>query len=115
MISIRNLLPIFRVRRDMGLARAFRATLTGESGVPDPHQATVLAHLRAFCFADVSTIAFTPDGAADPVASAAQQGRRDVWLMIAFYLNLEERELVQLDREYQQQLRELEQRSTFDA
>ncbi|KTT68799.1 hypothetical protein NS319_12235 [Sphingomonas sanguinis] len=50
----------------------------------------VLADLRDFTFARSS--AFDPD----PIIMARRQGRRDVWLRIANYLNLDEAEVQQL-------------------
>jgi hypothetical protein len=54
----------------------------------------VLADLRDFTFAETS--AFDPD----PIIMARRQGRRDVWLRIANYLNLDEetvRKLMEID------------------
>lgn len=50
----------------------------------------VLADLRDFTFARTS--AFDPD----PIIMARRQGRRDVWLRITNYLNLDEAEVQQL-------------------
>jgi len=63
---------------------AYRATFLAEDRalrVPAHH---VLADLRDFCFARTS--AFDPD----PIIMARRQGRRDAWLRIANYLNLDE-------------------------
>jgi hypothetical protein len=49
-----------------------------------------LADLRDYCFADSS--AFDPD----PIIMARRQGRRDVWLRITKYLNLDEAQVQQL-------------------
>lgn len=50
----------------------------------------VLADLRDYSFARSS--AFDPD----PIIMARRQGRRDVWLRISNYLNLDEAEVQQL-------------------
>lgn len=50
----------------------------------------VLADLRDFTFARSS--AFDPD----PIIMARREGRRDVWLRISNYLNLDEAEVQQL-------------------
>lgn len=49
-----------------------------------------LADLREFCFAQRST--FDPD----PHVMARREGRRDVWLRITRYLNLDEAQVQQL-------------------
>ncbi len=50
----------------------------------------VLADLREFCFARASTFD------KDPLIAARRQGRRDVWLRISNYLNLDEAEVQKL-------------------
>ena len=104
--SMRNqrLLAIFYVRRDRDLAHAFRAALLEEDGRPNPHGSLILAHLREFCRADISTLTYDTSGRADPIATAMLEGRRDVWNKIAFYLNVDERDLIQIDREYAQRM-----------
>lgn len=68
----------------VGRRWAYRATFFADDRalrVPAHH---VLADLRDFCFARTS--AFDPD----PIIMARRQGRRDAWLRIANYLNLDE-------------------------
>lgn len=98
---------MFRVRRDRMLRYAFRACLMGEHGTPDQSQVSVLAFLREFCNADISTMRYAPDGKVDALASAEAEGRRSVWRVINFYLNLSDEELTQFDREFTQQKSEL--------
>jgi hypothetical protein len=91
-----------RVRRDAFLSRAFRKLLLDDAGKPTLEATDVIGHLRAFCFADVSTLRYDRNGRLDAVASAAAAGRQEVWLQFYFYLNLDDRDLVAIDREYQE-------------
>jgi hypothetical protein len=97
---------LMRVRYDRDLRHAFRTSLLDEDGKPTPHGSAVLAHLRAFCSADVSTLRRDREGRVDPLASAAAQGRQEVWQQFYFYLNLDDSELVEIDREFTQQLKD---------
>lgn len=98
--------PLLRVRRDRALSVAFRTLLLGEDGKPTLAATAVLAHLRAFCFADVSTLRYGKDGKVDALASAAAAGRQEVWLQFYFYLNVDPSELVEIDRKFQRDLRD---------
>jgi hypothetical protein len=63
---------------------AYRAAFTGNDGALRIASQHVLADLREYSFARTS--AFDPD----PIIMARRQGRRDVWLRISNYLNLDE-------------------------
>jgi hypothetical protein len=91
-----------RVRRDALLTRAFRKLLLDDAGKPKPEATEVIGHLRAFCFADVSTLRYDREGRLDAAATAAAVGRQEVWLQFYFYLNLDDRDLVAIDRDYQE-------------
>ena len=93
------------VRRDRALSIAFRRTLLDENGRPTRDGALMLAHLRTFCSADVSTLRYGRDGKVDPLASAAAAGRQEVWQQFYFYLNVSEDELIETDRVFQRDLR----------
>lgn len=68
----------------VGRRWAYRATFTADDGGLRIAGQHVLADLRDFTFARSS--AFDPD----PIIMARRQGRRDVWLRISNYLNLDE-------------------------
>lgn len=93
------------VRRDRALNLAFRRLLLDDYGKPTIDAATVLAHLRSFCGADTSTLRYDRNGAIDPLATAAAVGRQEVWLQVYFYLNVDDNELVEIDRVFQRDLR----------
>lgn len=63
---------------------AYRTVFTGDGETVRIAANHVLADLRDFSFARSS--AFDPD----PIIMARRQGRRDVWLRISNYLNLDE-------------------------
>lgn len=103
-ISPRQLIAsIFQVRRDRHLRAAFQA-LFGEEGKPNDDQATALAFLREFC--NVHDLAIEtnkehwPVRPIDPLAMAFLEGRRSVWRAINFYMNIDEGELVDYDRQF---------------
>ncbi len=79
-------LPGFLLRRRADYRRAFET----------PAGQAVLADLRRFCCATRST--YRPG---DPAAQQHLEGRREVWLRIAGYLNLTERQIWQLTEERQ--------------
>lgn len=82
--SVAELLLTWLVVRPLGLTRwAYRRVFLNDRTlrVASEH---VLADLRDFAFARAS--AFDPD----PIVMARRQGRRDVWLRISNYLNLDE-------------------------
>ncbi len=93
------------VRRDRGLSIAFRRLLLDETGRPSMDAALVLGHLRVFCGADISTMRYDRQGKADALATAAAAGRQEVWQQFYFYLNVNEDELVEIDRVFQRDLR----------
>lgn len=68
----------------VGRRWAYRITFTGDDGAVRIATQHVLADLRDYSFAQSS--AFDPD----PIIMARRQGRRDVWLRISNYLNLDE-------------------------
>lgn len=64
---------------------------------PTPSAATVLAVLAAFCRANKPTSVYSHvRGQIDPLASARADGRREVWLLINEYLNLDDRTILNL-------------------
>lgn len=71
-------------------ACCYRAVFRVEGGALRGAAEHVLADLREFCFARTS--AFDPD----PIIMARRQGRRDVWLRITNYLNLDEAQVQKL-------------------
>lgn len=82
--------------RLLGRRWAYRAVFTEDGVALRVAAQQVLADLRDFSFARTS--AFDPD----PVIMARRQGRRDVWLRISNYLNLDEAQvqwLMEIDDE----------------
>ena len=60
----------------------------------------VLADLKRFCRATSSTLCISPTtGMVDPVATAAAEGRREVWLRIIAHLHLEDRITLNLEED----------------
>lgn len=91
-----------QIKRDRAVARSFKRTFMKERKVT-AHGGDVLARLREFCKADVSTV--TEAGPPhDAIAMALNEGRRQVWNMINGYLQLDDGRLAQLDFEYQRMI-----------
>lgn len=82
-MSVHAVLNVLR-RRAIGVSREFKQLFYSEEGPISAAGEHVLADLREYCFAEKST--FDPD----PYIAARRQGRRDVWLRIFKYLNLDE-------------------------
>lgn len=83
----------------LGLRQAFRRTFNGPNGKPHADGRMVLEHLRGFCYAERSTIKFSPiAGRVDPLAMAAAEGRREVYNRIVSYLNLDDTDLVLMEK-----------------
>jgi hypothetical protein len=62
-----------------------------------PHGEIVLSDLSRFCRARSSTAAVSPvSRQIDPLAMAMAEGRREVWLRIQQYLNMDERVILKL-------------------
>lgn len=82
---VRILRPILwlLLRPFLGVRWAYVRVFMSDGAVRH-HARAVLADLRDYCFA--TTSAFDPD----PIIMARRQGRRDVWLRIQNYLNLDE-------------------------
>lgn len=64
-------------------------------GARTPAKDYVLADLRQFCRATVSTtVVSRVSGVVDPIASAQAEGRREVFLRITQYLNLSDADIL---------------------
>lgn len=77
-------------------ARFWQATFSADAHGLGREANHVLADLRDFCFAEKTS--FDPD----PHIAARREGRRDVWLRIQRYLNLDEamvQKLMEIDDE----------------
>lgn len=85
-------------RRDRAIKRAFDTIFLDGDGKPRPEAQVLLGLMRDFCHADTATMHYAPNGTVDPLASAAAEGRRDVWRLFQFYLQVSESELVDIDR-----------------
>lgn len=90
---------IQRARYNRILGSAVKACFFRDS-TPTADGIRVLSHLRNFCSADATT--WRPDA----MASAQMQGRREVWLEIAYYLNLEDRDFAEIDRTFKGDMEE---------
>lgn len=76
-------------------AMAVRACFLGPDGRPSADGAVVLGRLAKFCHADRSTLKVSLiRQQVDPIASAAAEGRREVWLMLQQYLTLSEADVL---------------------
>lgn len=117
MIQAQNLIArMFYARRDRALHQAFSQIFLGPDGLPNRDGALVLGRMRELCHADTSTLKYTDDGSVDPLASAAAEGRRDVWRMFQFYLNISDSELIEIDRTAKAELDKARQlRGVFDS
>jgi hypothetical protein len=83
--------PLNRLRwRAVSSSRSFKSVFVTEEGPLRRAAEHVLADLREYCFARTS--AFDPD----PIIMARREGRRDVWLRISNYLNLDEAQVQKL-------------------
>lgn len=79
-------------------ARHFRRLFLAEDGRPNEDAARVLAHLRIYCRAEGTTFA------GDPHEHARREGRREVWLEINRYLQLDDaqvRRLITVESDYE--------------
>jgi hypothetical protein len=68
-----------------GVEAAAERVFFGENSLLKRDAEAVLADLRDFCFAQ--TTAFAPD----PLIMARREGRREVWLRLMSFLNLDEK------------------------
>ncbi len=63
--------------------RVFRAVFFGEAGRYSRDAEAVMKHLEKFCYVNKSTLKVSPQTAVvDPLATAAAEGRREVYLRI---------------------------------
>lgn len=78
-------------------SQAFRATFLGDDGRPTPASAIVLGRLAKFCHANRTTLKVSfARQQADPIATAAAEGRREVWLLLQQYLTLDESDVMRV-------------------
>ena len=91
-------------KRKRALQRLFRdqrsdyRTVFLTKGEANAIQAAVLSDLRSFCFAERRTAVRARDGRIDPIATALQEGRREVWLRINKFLTLSDEQLERIER-----------------
>lgn len=72
-------------------ALAYKRTFMADDGKPDADAAIVLADLKRFCYAERTTAKISPTTQAmDPLAMAFAEGRREVFLRLQGFLNLDE-------------------------
>jgi len=72
-------------------AAAARACFLGDDGRPTPDGAILLGRLAKFCYAQRSTVKVSLVlQQVDPIATAAAEGRREVWMLLQQYLTLSE-------------------------
>lgn len=78
-------------RRLFRRSRAYAETFMSSGGldVAQGSPRVVLAHLHWFCHGGRSSLKVAPDGHVDALASAAAEGRREVWLEIRKMLTLD--------------------------
>ena len=95
---------IDRIRRVVLRRRGAYRALFKPGGAVSPAAALVLADLRKFCRATVSTTIVSPvTRTVDPIASAQAEGRREVFNRIAGMIHVTDEDLYKMmDREEQE-------------
>lgn len=88
-------------RRIRGLRQAFRHVFL-HNGQPTNDAHIVLAELRKFCYGTRPTIKMDKDGRVDPYASIAAAARQEVYQRIVMMLNLNDRDIVMMEKQAQQ-------------
>jgi hypothetical protein len=72
-------------------AAAARSCFLDGEGRPTPDGAILLGRLAKFCYAQRSTVKVSLVlQQVDPIATAAAEGRREVWMLLMQYLTLSE-------------------------
>lgn len=85
-----------RTKRAQATRLAYLRTFCGDLESPHVNGEKVLADLKKFCGVTQPGIVVSPKaGLVDPYATAYRAGQRDVFLRIAFYLGIDERQLIQ--------------------
>ena len=90
------------IRRIRGMRESFRRCFLGPNGLPTNDGHVVLAELRRFCYGAKPTILRGTDGKVDPYASIAAAGRQEVYQRIVLMLNINDRDIVMMERQAQQ-------------
>lgn len=86
------------IRRIRNRRKAYRRVFLADDSTLSRDATLVLADLKRFCRAAESTLMVSPvTGQVDPVATAAAEGRREVWLRIMAHLHLEDRITLNLE------------------
>lgn len=70
--------------------------LSGYNGTLGPQAEIVLADLRRACCVDRSALVFDHHGRADPIASARNEGKREVWIRIQQCLHLSDETIAKM-------------------
>ena len=87
-----------RIRQIRGQREAFRKTFLGANGKPKDDEAVrVLGEIKRFCYGERCTIKQGRDGI-DPLASVAAAARQEVWFRIRDMLNLDDSDLVMMEK-----------------
>jgi len=84
------------LRRMIDRGRAYKQTFNADDGTLHRPAQIVLADLRRFCYHNRSTIKVSQAGTVDPLAMAVAEGRREVFMRIVEFLNLDEGAIGQL-------------------
>ncbi len=80
-----------RLKRLFARTTAYQRTFLGDDNKPDADAALVLADLKRFCYAERTTAKVSPTTQTiDPLAMAFAEGRREVYMRIVGFLNLDE-------------------------
>ena len=88
------------LERILNRRRNYRMLFLDADNKPNRAAEVVLADLRRFCRAQVSTAAINPlTRSIDPLAMAMAEGRREVWNRIQAHLNLSDRDITNLQEE----------------
>lgn len=87
------------IKRLKWLRTHFRRSFNGADGKLTEDGRAVLAELRRFCYGAKPTIKQGADGRIDPYASIAAAGRQEVYMRIVSMLNLDDTDLVFLEKQ----------------
>lgn len=79
------------IKRLTSRRAAYQRTFLGDDDKPHRDAEIVLADLRRFCYYDRTTLKVSPvTGLSDPLAMAHAEGRRETFMRIAQFMNLDD-------------------------
>lgn len=92
------------IRQLFAKRTAYQRVFAGDDGALHGDARVVLADLKRFCYADRSTMKISPaTGASDPIAMAFAEGRREVFLRISQFINIDDVQFQKLVEQHSNQ------------